>query len=113
MASMVDCLDGTDTSKMTLKEIDSILRDVFGVYCANEKSLAGILRSRGKNFIKTSTRKFDYESHYLTGMSATELSIAAGSCQASARAWIERYEIERVTIPRDGNAHLVLHCKWS
>lgn len=112
MASMVDCLNGIDTSKMTLSEIDTMLRDVFNVNCASDKSLAGLLRRINKGFIKKSTRKSDYESHYSIGMTPLELSIAAGSCSAAARSWIERHEIERVKIPTCGAAHLALHCKW-
>lgn len=112
MASMVDCLDGIDTSKMTLGEIDTILCNVFNVNCASENSLAGLLKRINKGFIKKSARKFDYESHYSSGMTTTELSIATGSSPAAARSWIERYEINRVSIPKCGAAHLALHCKW-
>lgn len=108
MASMIDHLDGIDTSEMTIHEIFDMLAMDFGVKSKSFKSLYKIMSNRGMKFKRENVSKFDFEGIYIKGMPVAELAKAAGSSYPTAKDWVS----SRVSIPTDGVAHLVLHCKW-
>lgn len=118
MASMIGCLDGIDTSKMTLKEISAYLFNDHHIKFTSSDGLRKSIRQHGLDYKKSSTRKYDYESFYVAGMGYVELAKLSSLPKSCAYQWIRtmkrnRLKVEPVkTTPKQDIVRMALNGKW-